>query len=162
MQGSFWVQLLQRIPEQHHENLVLVTTAGAEIMVQRIICHEDTYMILRGRPAGSTEVARTILLPFDQLNYLAFLKAVRERDVLAMFATESTVVLAPPTNQPGAEVENQAAAAEETPSTAGEAPVPPVPAQLPPASPAEPNAAPSGPPSKSFLLARLRARLGKG
>lgn len=153
MQNSVWVQLLQRIPEQQHENLVLVTTAGAEIMVQRIICHEDSYMILRGRPAGSTDVARTILLPFDQLNYLAFHKLMREQDVLAMFATDGTVV-SPSPSKSEAEVEK---AREETD---GDKRPPADETPLPEPSPAQ-QARP-GPPSKSVLLARLRARLNKG
>ncbi|MBM4070723.1 MAG: hypothetical protein FJ271_17475 [Planctomycetes bacterium] len=155
MQGSVWVQLLQRIPEKQYENLVLVTTAGAEIMVQRIICHEESFMILRGRPAGSTEVARTILLPFDQLNYLAFHKPILERDVLSMFATESTVVPAPPSkpnaDTPREDLEN---APEESPSVTAESSAPSQPAS-------QPEASRSGPPSKSILLARLRARIGK-
>lgn len=156
MQGSVWAQLLQRIPERQHENLVLVTIAGAEIMVQRIICHEDTYMILRGRPSGSTEVARTIVLPFDQINYLAFHRPMLERDVLSMFATEGMVIAAPPPAKPSAETprDDEPALAEITPAADA---APPATEPEPPAEPAR-----SGPPSKSILLARLRARLGKG
>lgn len=158
MQGSVWVTLLGRIPEKQHDNLVMFTTAGAEIMVQKIIRFEEHVVIFRGRPMGSTDHARTILLPFDQLNYLAFHKPVLEKDVLAMFAPEESVA---PTAvdsvavEPAREQEMpKPAKAEGTALTTPAPPEPPVP---------EPAPAPvrSGPPSKSILLARLRARLGK-
>ena len=160
MLGSVWVSLLQRIPEKQHENLVLVTTAGAEIMVQRIICHEETYMILRGRPTGSTDIARNILLPFDQLNYLAFHKPMLEEDILAMFAPKGAVESATPVGATAAEAPPDEKAAPAAAPAEAVAP-PPVDAPMPPQPEVPAESDRLGPPSKSMLLARLRARLGK-
>lgn len=158
MQGSNWAGLINRIPEKYHEILVVMTTSGAEIMVQRIIKLDDDVLIFRGRPTGSTEHARTILLPFDQVNYIAFAKPVVEKDVLAMFApSENAAVAAPEQTQP------EASAASEDQASAEEAPVQdatPLPESV-KAPEAPPGSLRSGPPSKTMLLARLRARLAK-
>jgi hypothetical protein len=151
MQGSAWIKLIRRIPENQHDNLVAVTTAGAEIMVQRIILVEEEAMIFRGRPAGSTDQPRILLMPFDQLNHLAFHRAPTEVEVQAIFG-DGNVSFAPAASALKAEA---AAAAPEAPAAAPaatqEKPAPPQPAPTPSTK--------SAPPSKSVLLARLRARL---
>jgi hypothetical protein len=154
MQGSFWVQLIRRIPEAQHDNLIAVTTTGAEIMVLRIIRLEDEFVILRGRPAGSTDDPRVLLLPYDQLNHLAFNKPLPETQIVAMFdgtmgsvppvtAVGRPAVEDAPTPQPGS-LETKMIG-ESTPAKAPESPAP--------------GAARPPLPSKSVLLARLRARL---
>ena len=157
MNGSTWVGLIKRIPEAQHENLVAVTNTGAEIMVQRILILEEGYIIFRGRPSGSTEVPRILLMPFDQLNHLAFNKPLPEAEIQALFGSGTEAVGAVPAK---AEVPSPVPALEEQPASV-EAPPPP-----PPESPANPPAAETAPPkpsqpSKSLLLARLRARLAK-
>ena len=151
MNSSTWVDLIRRIPEAQHDNLVAVTCTGAEIMVQKILVLENEFMIVRGRPAGSTEAPRILLMPFDQVNHLAFNKPLQEAEVKTMFGSGTAAVFdSPPT------------AAAEIP--VGEAPLaapeesPPSPAPSPASQPA-----PAKPalPSKSILLARLRARLSK-
>ena len=150
MNSSTWVDLIRRIPEAQHDNLVAVTCTGAEIMVQKILVLENDYMIFRGRPAGSTEAPRILLMPFDQVNHLAFNKPLKEAEVKTMFGSGTAAVMdsAPPAAAEIPVVEAPAAAPEESPP-------PPSPGGAPPA-PAKPAL-----PSKSILLARLRARLSK-
>lgn len=150
MNGSAWVGLVQRIPEAQHDNLVVVTGTGAEIMVQKILVLEEAFMIFRGRPAGSTEVPRILLIPFDQINHLAFQKPLPEAEIKTMFSGE--------TPAPEAKAA-PAAAVEPISETPIAAPPPPESPVAPP--PADPSAR-AAPPSKSILLARLRARLQKG
>jgi hypothetical protein len=149
MNSSTWVDLIKRIPEAQHDNLVAVSCTGAEIMVQKILVLQNEFMIFRGRPAGSTEAPRILLMPFEQVNHLAFNKPLPEGEIKTMFSNGTAAVFAsPPTS--AAEipvVESPVAAAEETPP-------PPPPA-------ADPAPAKTALPSKSILLARLRARLSK-
>lgn len=157
MDGTAWVKLIQRIPERQHDVLVAVTSAGDEIMVQRIIIVQDDVLIFRGRPAGSTEQARIVLLPFDQLNHLAFNKTLLEGDVQAMFGDGSVpqaAPAAPVADAPGSPALEPVADAKAEPEPAPEP------------APKEDLAAPKPaskskivPPSKSILLARLRERL---
>jgi len=98
MNSSTWVELIRRIPEAQHDNLVAITCTGAEIMVQKILVLENDYMIFRGRPAGSTEAPRILLMPFDQVNHLAFNKPLQEAEVKTMFGSGTGAVMdSPPT-----------------------------------------------------------------
>src|SRR5205085_2679930 len=81
MQGPGWVSVLRRIPPQHHDNLVVVTATGMEIMIRAIVRLEEEFVILRGRMAGSTDAGRVLVLPFDQINYLGFNKTMTEVDI---------------------------------------------------------------------------------
>jgi hypothetical protein len=161
MQGSAWVELINRIPEAHHDNLVAVTSTGAEIMVQRIMRLEEEFVILRGRPAGSTEEGRVLLLPWDQLNHVAFQKSLPEPEIQRIFGTGEA---APAAAQPAVEkLPEQSTGAAEATAPAPElskAPAPePSKAPLPPSPAPQPPSGKPAPLSKSILLARLRARM---
>jgi hypothetical protein len=161
MNGSTWVDLIKRIPEARQDNLVAVTGTGAEIMVQKILVVEEGYMIFRGRPAGSTDAPRILLMPFDQLNHLAFNSPLPEPEILAMFGPGMVAVgdvpvkaeAAPPIPAPPIAAVEQTNNVEEPPP-AKEPPPPQNPAPA-------PTSSAKHPPSKSVLLARLRARLAK-
>jgi len=175
MQGSAWLAVLGRIPALKHDCLVIVTTTGAEIVLREIVRVENDFMILRGRMAGSTDDGRVIILPFDQVTYFAFNKLLPEPEIQAMFGKSAPTVQWTNVQAPAAE-------------TAAPLPAPPEPAVPEFAAPPEahaptadaqgadaPRSAGDGPaapaavdgkaapkpahPSKSLLLARLRARL---
>jgi len=151
MLGPAWVELIKRIPAALHDNLMAVTSTGAEIMIQSIMRLEDEFVILRGRPAGSTEQGRVLLLPWDQLNHVAFHKSIAETEVQRIFGNGEAVA---------AEVVEHAsekAAAKPEPATTSEA-APPEPATN-ASVPVPAPAAKPAPLSKSILLARLRARM---
>jgi hypothetical protein len=159
MQGSQWISLLQRVPPAKHSMLVVVTTTGMELMVQRIFRLEEDFFILRARLAGSSDAGRIILLPYDQLNSIAFNAILPEAEVEAIFGE----IDAPPA-QAGMQADDDAAAEKEAEPVAEQPPPP----ESPPAKPSKqptkeltPTSAPPSPPkiSKSLLLARLRARL---
>ena len=150
MNGSAWVGMIKRIPEAQHDILVAVTSTGAEIMVQKIMVLEEEFMIFRGRPAGSADAARIVLLPFDQLNLLAFGKPLQEAEIQKMFGHGSAAVFATPAQAAPEKPAQESAPAEHSPDPA------PTPQETPTADAA---LAKPAPPSKSILLARLRARL---
>jgi hypothetical protein len=164
MQNSAWLALFQRLPASQHADLVLVTSVGMEIMVQRIVRAEEDFLVLRGRPAGSTEAARVVVLPYDQINHLAINRPLPEPQIQKLFdpswaPAEGTAESATAANLANEAVENSAVDSVPPASDAAES--------TPPAEPPDPQAPEAGknnkasPPSKSLLLARLRARLAE-
>lgn len=149
MQAGLWITLFRRIPTTQHDNLVVVTSNGTEVMVQKIVRLEEDFVILRGRLSGSTDQGRVMMIPYEELNYLAFNKALLEKEILAIFGTMTAdgefadVKIDAGSAAPDelAEVDVDEEEEEE------EAP--------------QPTAKPK-PPSKSILLARLRERLAGG
>jgi hypothetical protein len=156
MNDSAWIGLIQRIPEAQQGNLVAVTITGSEMMVQKILVLEEQFMIFRGRLAGSTDAPRILLMPFDQLNHLAFNNPLPEAEIKTMFGNGTAAVLdAQPEPIPEQPIQAVDPAGETLP-----APETTPPPADPPA--ADPPTAKPAPPSKSVLLARLRARLQRG
>ena len=180
MQESLWSTLLRRIPPAKHDILIVVTAAGVELMIKKIIRLDEDFVILRGRLAGSSDQNRIVILPYTQIDNVAFGVMLPEAEIQAIFgerknaarATGAATAAATPeptatTEEPAAESEAVAAsepAAEAEPvadasDVSTESPTPradddpsaPKPASLP---------AIATKPSKSVLLARLRARLG--
>src|SRR5438067_13892215 len=84
MQSADWIRLLQKIPANYHDSLVLVTTIGIDITVQTIERIEDAYVMVRGRMSGSTDAGRLFFLPFDQINYLTYTKLAKQQDIAAL------------------------------------------------------------------------------
>jgi hypothetical protein len=168
MQGPAWISLLRRIPAAQHDSLLLMTTNGTEIVVQRIMRLEGDFLVMLGRLSGSTDEAKCLVLPYDQLTYLAFNKKLTDTEmdkVLAPVAAggQASALAAPVVapakeaasteEKPGAEVSDSAQAAT-TPAAADT----PSPATNVTQPAAKPN--PKGSmPSRSVLLARLRQRL---
>src|SRR5206468_1157898 len=85
MQAAAWVALLRRIPPEQHDVLVIVTTAGAEISIQTLFRTDAEFLVIRGRMAGTTDNGRTLIIPYDQINYLAFAKPVAETVLRSLF-----------------------------------------------------------------------------
>jgi hypothetical protein len=168
MQSAAWIGLLQRIPPAQHDNLMLLTTTGMEIALQGVLRVEEEFLVARGRMSG-TDQGRILFIPFNQITYLGFQKAVKEVEVRAMFGAviPEPVVAAtrPEAPAPPAPVpEATPSAAEPAPAKAAELPAPPPP---PEPAPVPRSGAPlsSGQvrlPDKKAILERLRARSQAG
>src|SRR6266581_5141072 len=141
MQSADWSRLLQRIPASYHDSLMLVTTIGMEITLQAIERVEDAYLVVRGRMGGSTDTGRIFFVPFDQINYLGYMRLARQQDISALLGE------GPP---PPPELKIEAAALEETAPEVAEPT--PAPEQTLPAAVL---------PGKAALLERLRSRARK-
>lgn len=148
MQAQVWDALLRKIPANYHAGLSVSTLAGAEIILQSIIRLEPTHALVRGRPAGSTDGGRIMIIPFDQIDFVSFTQRLSEAEVQAIFGSATT-------NFPEISVRPEQPEANGTPPA--ESPVKNL--TTPPAPPEPANK--SGRPSKSMLLAKLRARLGE-
>src|SRR5262249_44881202 len=85
MQASAWLTIVQKIPRSQHDNLVLMTTTGLEIVIQGILRVEPEFLVLRGRMSGTPDTGRILFMPFDQITYLGFHKRITEAEVNAIF-----------------------------------------------------------------------------
>jgi hypothetical protein len=160
MQGGAWVGLLRRIPASLHDCLNLMTTTGTEIVLQRLIRLERDFLVALGRPSGTTDQPKVIVVPYDQMTYLSFGKRMTDEEIQSALGNPGVA---------GSSVETAAAPEPDDASYAGETVDFPREA-TPAAAASEPTPAPEpagngktaakmAPPSKSILLARLRERL---
>jgi hypothetical protein len=170
MQSPSWVALFRQIPANLQDALALLTINGAEIVIQKILRLDQDFLILRGRMAGTMDGGRVIILPYNQISNVAFNKRMTEPEVKAIFGVDETLkslptsaaALSPSEPTP---VEEDAAEdveiMEDNPTETTTSELNP-PAQEPPSPAPDPNKPPQAHPSKSILLARLRARLSGG
>jgi hypothetical protein len=170
MQAPSWVALFRQIPSNLHDCLVLITSTNAEVMVQSLLRLEVDYVILRGRMSGTIDGGRVMIVPYDQISNVAFAKLLLERDVVNIFGNNGTTTFAAPIELSKAPKIGEA---EEVAEDEDDAPIPgeqllelpaedPRPVEQPVAAAPEPTKATPSHPSKSLLLARLRARLAGG
>ena len=165
MQSTGWLKLLKRIPPHQHDNLMLLTSIGTEVSVQGILRMEDEYLVLRGRVAGTTDSGRIFFVPYEQINYLAFQKPVKEQEVCKMYGEEGPPEqnnkLQPVVEQQVGNPSDPAAADAAEPSPLPDnkpEPTPDYPAEI--DKPPEPVQSDSrtNPSTRNALLERLRAR----
>src|SRR6266478_6402720 len=143
MQSAAWKAMFNRIPREHHEFMMVVTSIGIEINVKSIELLEPEYAVIRGRLGGTTDAGRLFFVPYDQINYVTFNKEIKEQQVAEMLGLD-----APPIKGPIPEGDAVKAAAEE----AGEAEIEEA-VHLP--EPAKPETLPG----KMALLERIRSRI---
>lgn len=147
MHGSAWVELLRRIPADHHDKIVLNTGAGTEVNLQTVLRTEGHYLVIRGRLAASTDAGRVFFVPYEQIRLLGFREAISEAKVAEWFGGPAP---APASSEAGhTMLSTQLPAVPLAPGSNGSASAP------------QPASSPALSPAKAALLERLRrARLG--
>jgi hypothetical protein len=149
MQACAWSALLQRVPQELHDNLMLLTTIGVEISIQNIVSMEEEYLVIRGRLAGTTDMGRVFMVPYDQINYVGFQKEMNEAQLRALFGDKCLPFVQQPAAQANGDQQGELAPSDSAGSEAGVAS-------------GSPDASTEGPrlpiPPKAALLERLRAR----
>ena len=153
MQSQAWIDLLKRIPLEHHNSLMLMTTIGMELTLQAILHVDADYVVVRARPAGTTDTGRAFFVPYDQINYLGYQREVKEAEIRTLYGQPTPI---PAQVQPPPEA---------APAPLAEIVPPPMPAAA--VEPAHPRApAPSRAripiPGKEAILERLRRRAAVG
>jgi hypothetical protein len=153
-----WLQILSRIGVENLDNVSLITVTGNELVIQSVFRIEHDFMIVRARTSGTMDTGRCIVLPYAQVDFLAFNKAMSEEAVLKLFdgtfqAVAPAMMMAPagvpvsaPTPLPSMPIPRSAA-----PEATAAMPV----EEHAPSSEAHKQV------SKSMLLARLRERLAE-
>jgi hypothetical protein len=155
MQGTNWVQFFSRIPVNLHDCLALTMSTGAEIVLQRIVKLDEDFAVVRGRMAGTQDGGRVVVIPYNMMVSVAFNRRMMDKEVYAIFGPPGQMAAAmefSPADDPDA-----ARKPTEEPET--EAPTVSAPAA--PVNPPAPAPPPLAMPSKTILLAKLRARLAE-
>jgi hypothetical protein len=156
MQSAGWVALIQQIPAQHYDNLIVMTTNGVEIAILNVLCTGEEFLVIRGRMSG-TDAGRILILPFDRIAYLGFHRGVKEADARAIFGVADPAPAVEPEKKPPVEaVPAPAPAPAPVDATPPPAPSPAPEPTPPPASSRSRGRVPL--PDKNAMLERLRAR----
>jgi hypothetical protein len=147
MQSAAWAALIRHIPPGVHDNLMLVTHSGTEMSLNAIIRIDHEFMAVKGRLSGSQDTGRIFFIPYSEIDYLGFQKAVKETDFQEMF---------------GGLIMPEPAAVPAVPVAAAETPPEPVPVASEPQPVPQEETAPAPArqpvPIKSAVLERFRAR----
>jgi hypothetical protein len=153
MKEQAWVEMLRRIPAQFHDGMTLATVTGVDIIMQSVLRLDEKFLILRGRPAGTSDAGRVMVVPYEQINYISLAGKPTDQQAQAIFGGELAMFAVLPQNLPAASAnghaetpieEHVADSSDPITESAEEAPKP---VQT----------------SKSMLLAKLRAKLtGEG
>jgi hypothetical protein len=164
MQGPSWIALIRRIPASQHDCLIVMTTTGAEVVIQKVIRLDRDFLVCLARLSGSTEQGKLMVIPYDQLTYLSFNKKMTDQEIEAVVGKPGVAVQLVETAPEAVSEAVQEGLTEPLTFPTGAASEPgavtPQPVQQvdPTAAPAKPGPK-AAPPSKTMLLARLRQRL---
>src|ERR1700704_328804 len=85
MQSSHWIALLKKLPVEAHNQIAVVTLGGTEVIVQSIQVFEGECLVFKGRLAACQETGRLYFVPYDQIDYIGFLRSVAEDEVRGWF-----------------------------------------------------------------------------
>jgi hypothetical protein len=85
MQASSWLALFKRMPQDQHDNMSLVTNIGVEVALQQIIRLERDFMVVRGRLTGTMDTGLVIMVPYDQISYMNFVRKMGDEEVNEIF-----------------------------------------------------------------------------
>ncbi len=100
MHGNAWASLLQHIPAELHDQLVLVTVGGTEIALNTILRIDHEFLAFKGRLAASQDQGRLFFLPYQNIDYIGFQREVKDEKYHEVFGALD--VPAPPTALPPA------------------------------------------------------------
>jgi len=84
-ENQLWIALFRRIPGNLHDVLSLGLTTGSEIVIQKIVKLEPDFMIIRGRLAGTQDSGRIVMVPYNQLTFVAIGKHLVDSEVESIF-----------------------------------------------------------------------------
>jgi hypothetical protein len=80
MLSSHWIALLKKLPPEVHNQLAVTTIGGTEVNIQTILLMEGECLVFKGRLAASQETGRLFYVPYDQIDYIGFTRAVSEEE----------------------------------------------------------------------------------
>lgn len=85
MLSTPWIALLKKLPPEHHNQLMLMTTARVEIAVQCILLLEGDCLVFKGRLSGSQDSGRLFYVPYDSIDCIGFYRFVSEDEFHAWY-----------------------------------------------------------------------------
>lgn len=85
MRGVTWAALLRHIPETQQDGLSVVTKAGTEITINNILRIDHDLFAFKGRLAGTQDAGRLFFMPYDNIDYLGYQRAVKDTEYQETF-----------------------------------------------------------------------------
>lgn len=87
MRSSSWVALLQHIPPDKQDGLMLVTKSGQEININNILRVDQEFVAFRGRLSASQDAGRLFFVPFYNIDYFGYQKPIKDTDFQDTFGS---------------------------------------------------------------------------
>jgi len=98
------LDMLGRIPPENLTKTVLTMRGNNSVTLDAVIIRSDSYMVVRGREAGTNDEGRIFFLAFEDILYIKIDKILKIEDVLTMYGqTEPIVVAQPDPSSPSVE-----------------------------------------------------------
>lgn len=81
MTNSAWLQLFPNLPQSWKDSLVVKTVNGTELSVQSIVRIDESFLVVRGRVAGTTEQGQVYFIPIEKLETICIQKPPKEDEM---------------------------------------------------------------------------------
>ena len=81
MTTSAWLQLLPNLPQSWKDSLVVKTISGTELSVQSIVRIDESFIVIRGRVAGTTEQGQVYFVPIDRIETICIQRPPKEDEM---------------------------------------------------------------------------------
>jgi hypothetical protein len=117
------LDLLGRINPENLTKTVLTMRGNSAVTLDAVIVRSDSYMVVRGREAGTNDEGRIFYLSYEDILYVKIDRILKIEDVLQMYGQKEAVVVAPTetpaattvteTTPPPAEMQDPAAIAKQ-------------------------------------------------
>ena len=85
MTNQEWIDMLQVLPLEQQNQIVLVLKNQSEVAVDTLFRFERNFLVLRGRVAGTTDEGRAFFIPFDQMVYFRIERVVNLTELDTIF-----------------------------------------------------------------------------
>jgi hypothetical protein len=102
MRNDEWISMLQLIPHEQRNQIVIVMQNGMELVVDTIFRFEPNYLVARGRATASTDEGRAYFVPYDQMLFYRLDRVVKLHELSSLYgevAGEEAVAEEPPTEE---------------------------------------------------------------
>jgi hypothetical protein len=87
--------ILDKIPLDDMTRTVLVLKHGAGVTIDQIARREADYLVIRGRENGTTDEARALFVPYDEILYMKVDRVFRVEDLKRMYGEVVTEKASP-------------------------------------------------------------------
>lgn len=80
-----WISILQKLPENIHDQVVFSLSTGIDVYNQRFLQHGLESLLIRGRLGGSDEGERIFMIPWSEIKVLFFSRPVEDEILFRIF-----------------------------------------------------------------------------
>ena len=85
MQNQEWIEMFRVLPSEMHNQIVLVLQNGSEVSIDTFFRFEPSFLVARGRVAGTLDEARAFFVPYQQMLYYRIERIMRLEEMEKIF-----------------------------------------------------------------------------